>query len=118
MFFLYHFSYSFNGKSNAYPLWTNCSSTTKDGWIAPTSNLSTFQDSCYYFGTNTTFVWNNAFQQCISIGGLLAVIETNPEYQWIMSVWSSTYSSINGGLYLDAQAGRYGPSIFHYYCYN
>ena len=108
------FEFCFIRLSDASSLWTNCSSLTEDvGWIAPTSNLSTFQENCYYFGTNTTFVWNNAFQHCISIGGQLAIIETNAEYQWILSVWSGTYSSITK-IFLDTQAGRYGPSMYEY----
>ena len=54
---------------------------------------------------------DQAWYACTTLGGgsLLAVIENYAEYNWIMGMYS-TYYSTWGGLYLDATRTRYGVS--------
>lgn len=75
------------------------------------ADLGTFEKSCYYFGTNFTYVWDLAYKQCVDLGGRLAVIETRAEFLWIMQMLTANDSSL-GGLYVDATRGRYGNSNF------
>lgn len=87
--------------------------STADGWYAPTGTenpLGTFEVNCYYFGNASTYFWDQAFKACIDLGGgsKLAVIETNAEFTWIMGMYTSLYSALDG-LYVDATRGRYGP---------
>lgn len=77
--------------------------------MTPLNDLGTFEQNCYYFGQNSAYYWDHAFQQCIDLGGQLAVIETYAEFQWIMQLYSANYSFI-GGLYLDVTRNRYGSS--------
>lgn len=86
--------------------YTNCG-LTADGWIASTIFLDTFEDSCYYFKQNPALNWDQAWKTCrdMSSDSRLVVIETNSEFNWIMSMYSTNYAFI-GGLYVDATRGR------------
>ena len=89
----------------------NCNASVNDGWLAPTTDLGTFEQNCYFFGQNSTFWWSQSYKQCVDLGGRLAVIETNTEFTWVMQLYTANYSSI-GGLFVDATRNRYGASSY------
>ena len=89
----------------------NCNANLNDGWLAPTTDLGTFEQNCYFFGQSSTFWWSQSYKQCVDLGGRLAVIETNTEFMWIMQLYAANYSSI-GGFFVDATLNRYGASSY------
>ena len=89
----------------------NCNASLNDGWLAPTTDLGTFEQNCYFIGQSSTFLWSQSYKQCVDLGGRLAVIETNTEFMWIMQLYAANYSSI-GGFFVDATRNRYGASSY------
>ena len=77
--------------------------------MVPTTDLGTFEQNCYFFGSSSSYCWSQASRQCVDLGGRLSVIETKAEFLWIMSIYLANFSSING-FFVDATRNRYGPS--------
>lgn len=90
-------------------IYQNCVSNVSDGWLAPTSDLGTFEQNCYHFGLNSGYYWSHASKTCVDLGGRLAVIETSAEFMWIMQIYAQNFSS-SRGFFVDATRNRYGTT--------
>lgn len=87
----------------------NCGSAV-DGWITPTTDLGTFETSCYYF-TISNIYWDQAWKTCADMGSgsMLAALETVTEFNWVLQIYKTNYPSA-GGFYVDAVIMRYGSA--------